>query len=290
VLAPAGHAYWPLAGDEAERAAEAAMAALAAASAAGIASVVDVTPIEAGRDLALLARAAAAAGVNVICSTGLGAESEGVSPAFRSLTAVQLADVYIAELTDAVPGTSARAGAISVAAGREAGELDDRAALAAAFAHAETGAPVLARAVGPQLPELVDRLVGRGIDPDRLVACDLDAREAGWSVLAAVAKRGARLGFTYIGDDALDEDARAATIAYALRRYGPHRVCVGSGSAAWTRELPGAVTADGATGGAGYPGLLKRVASFGVPADLVREALADAPRALFLPLREAAHA
>ena len=58
VLAPAGHGYWPLDDDRAERVVGAAADALGGARAAGIETVVDVTPIESGRDAALLARIA----------------------------------------------------------------------------------------------------------------------------------------------------------------------------------------------------------------------------------------
>jgi 2-(1,2-epoxy-1,2-dihydrophenyl)acetyl-CoA isomerase len=286
LVAPSGSGYWQRGQDDRDALLGRAVAALAAARETGVDAIVDVTTIEGGRDVALLRDAAEASGVAVVCATGLDAEADGVSAAFRSLTAAQLADVFVGELLIGIPGSGIRAGAITVAAGAVPTAFDDRAALAAAFAHADTGAPVLARAPGERLVALVDGLVGRGVDPERIVALDLDSAHVGWAVLEELGKRGVGLAFTCADDSAIDDDARAALVAYALRRYGAGRVALATGAVACRVAVPGAEPADDGAATRRLAALRARLESFGASKGILAETLRGAPGPLFAPLRE----
>jgi predicted metal-dependent phosphotriesterase family hydrolase len=213
------------------RALAAGTAALRELEASGIATVLDTTTIECGRDAELLRALDEATGVRVLVSTGLSSEEAGVSRAFRALSAIRLADVYIAELAEALPGRALRAAAVVVETGAAGGDFDETALLAAAFAHAETGAPLLVRAPPDRLPAVVDRLTSRGVEPGRLLALDLDRPGTSFELAAALGGRGVLLGITAIGEESgLDPVARAALAAYLLRAFGPARVCFGTGA------------------------------------------------------------
>lgn len=278
--APAGYRYWP--GEDEQAVLDQCAAALRALSGAGIDAIVDTTTIEGGRDVELIRRASEAAGLAVVCSTGVDAASDGVAQAFRSLPAPRLADVFVTELAEGVPGAGVRAGALTVAFGTP-DSFDDVALLAVAFAHAETGAPVLLQAPPAQAEARVDALLAHGVDPERIVVRGVDAPETTFAVVDGLARRGVGLGFT---DGGLDERARAALFAYALRRYGPGRLSVGTGAAARELHVPGASRPESepAPPDERFRRFAARVEEYGISGDELREALASAP--LFTPPAE----
>jgi predicted metal-dependent phosphotriesterase family hydrolase len=235
VLAPQGAWYWAQAGIEGQRAHI--QTVLEGLARAGIQSIVDTTTIEVGRDPKLSAEVAKATGVDVLLSTGLSSEAAGVSAAFRALDPIRLADIYIAELTGSIPGTNLRAAAIVVEAGAVQSSFDETAALAAAFAHAETGAPVLARADPERLVPLIRSLTSRGVEPASILALGLDRASLSWGTLDLLGQSGVQLGFTSLGDGGgLADDARAALVMYAFNHFGPKRVCLGTGEPIVRRE------------------------------------------------------
>jgi predicted metal-dependent phosphotriesterase family hydrolase len=259
---------------------EAVRAALRSLRKTGVDTLVDTTSIEAGRDPEVLAELSRDAELNIVLCTGLDSESDGVGRAFSSLSTTELASLYVDELASGLPGSTVRTGALLVNAGPTPTEVDARAALAAAIAHAETAAPVLARAPGSQILALVDSMTAHGVDPERVVACALDDELVTWGCLDELARRGVRLGFTQAG--ALDPLARAAAIAYVLHRYGAGRVSLGSGGSAWR-----SARSEGERGYADIASLRDSLGTFGVAAATVTEALETSGRALFAPLREA---
>jgi predicted metal-dependent phosphotriesterase family hydrolase len=257
--APQGHGHWRL-----DRAAglERATDVLRTLAELGIASVLDTTTIERGRDLELMREAGAATEVMVLPCTGLDAELTGVSSAFRQMMATELADFFISDLQ--------RTAALTLAGTSAPGGFDERAALAVAFAHAETGAPVI---IGAALPARVDQLLTRGIDPERIIAAGLDCPDGSFATVDAVAQRGVLLGFTGGG---LSDAARAALIAYALRTYGPERVCIGTGEVAVRLGvgIDGTLVSVGdGDSAAALRRLADALASFGVPDAAMQRAL-----------------
>jgi predicted metal-dependent phosphotriesterase family hydrolase len=254
-------------------------AALRELAGSGISTILDTTTIECGRDGELLGTLAESTGVRVLASTGLSSEADGVSRSFRSLSATQLANIYIAELSEAIPGTALRAAAVVVETSGPAASFDETALLAASFAHAETGAPVLVRAPASGMVGVVDRLKARGVEPDRLLILGLDAPSTSFEVVGALARRGVLLGITSVGDDsALDSIARAALAAYVLRAYGPRQVCVGTGAVISGPEA-------GAHGAEGFRRFREHVGAFGA-GELLDEALRCGPERLFGGLDE----
>jgi phosphotriesterase-related protein len=247
--------------------------ALRSLAEAGVGTVLDTTTIEFGRDGEVLGALAEATGVRVLASTGIGSEDTGVSQAFRGLSATELADIFVAELADAIPGSSLRAVAVVVELSAGATELEERTLLAASFAHAETGAPVLLRGRPGRLVAAVDRLTGRGVEPGLVLGLGLDGPETSFEILDALGRRGIALGVTAVADEStLAVTARAALAAYVLRAYGPARLCVGTGAVVTTPE-------GGAGGAEQFGRFCETVAAFGA-GELLREALTAAPKCL----------
>jgi phosphotriesterase-related protein len=203
--------------------------ALAQLRAAGVDTIVDTTAVGAGRDAALLREVSDASGVRIVVGIGLASSAAGVPQAFRELEAVELAEVYLRELAGETT-TGVAAAVITIDVAEEPQAFDELAVLAVGFAHAETRAPVLARAPARSAHWIVDRLAARGIEPARILL-GVDTDTAGWVGLDALARKGVVLGVTRIGHDGdLSEEARASLLAYLLRTYGDDRVCLSMGS------------------------------------------------------------
>jgi predicted metal-dependent phosphotriesterase family hydrolase len=285
VDAPTGFRYWPGAG-EASR--EACTQALDALREANVDTIVDSSPIEC-RDVELIRQCSEASGVAVVCCTGLAVATD-VSATFRSLPAPRLANVFVDELTDRVPGTEIRAGAIGLAFG-EPHAFDATVLLATAFAHSETGAPILLRAPTSQLDMRAGELVARGVDPERIVVTGLDSRETTFGLIEALGKRGVHLGFSSLGcagNETLPLAGRAALVAYARARVGAGRICLATGSAAARLAAPGAAAPDGTPTPAAEAlrAFGEQLESFGVNASELRAMLTDGVDDLFTPPAE----
>lgn len=280
VAALQGHRYWPTGSahyrivfDALERIAQ-----------AGVTTVLDTTTIECGRDPELLGEAGRNSGLRVLCCTGLGAQAAGVGAVFRALPAEQLADIFVDELTDHLPGSDLCASAIILESTEQIEPFDETIALAACFAHAETAAPILVRAPASTAVTRVDRLAGRGVDPERILVLGLDDATTTIEALEALIHRGVLLGITSIGDEQrLSLDARCAMLAFLLRTAGPSRVALGTGGAL-CRVVPGQPPAKSDVPESALARLRDRATEFGIDDDLLTAALTSAAQALLAPL------
>lgn len=252
---------------------------LAQLATCGIGTIVDATTIGSGRDVELLKRVAEISGVQIVCATGL-ESAEACASCFGLLDAVRLADIFVRELCDGIPGSDVCAGALVLTLTGAPSSFDEELVLAVAFAHAETGVPVLARAHSCSAGLWqVERLKARGVDPERIAALHVDRPSTSLAALDAVAHTGACLGFTRIGHDDMDEDARAAMVAYATRRLGPDRLCLSMSS--WARWLGPPHLVDGGRGFGFLEPFLEKLRSYGVPEGDVDALLATNPQRLF---------
>ena len=280
VQALQGYGYWPTSNehyavvlDGLERLAQ-----------AGVTTVLDTTTIECGRDAELLTEAARDSRLRLLCCTGLSAAAAGVGAAFRALPAVELADIFVSELTDHLPGSELRASAIILECTEQIEPFDETATLAACFAHAETAAPILVRAPSSAAVARVDRLVGRGVDPDRILVLGLDDASTTIKTLEALISRGVLMGITSIGDeDRLSLDARCAMLAFILRSAGPSRVALGTGSAL-CRSAPGQPPAEAGLPETALGRLRDRAPEFGIDQELLATALMGGAHALLAPV------
>jgi len=253
---------------------ETARTGLSALAAAGVTSIVDTTPLGFARVPELVSGLADASPVPVVWTTGL--DPRSMPSAVHDLTAERLAGALIAELQDGIAGTGVRAEALTLAGCGSDEELARKLLLAIGFAHAETGAPIIASAGGDRGVRQLDGLMAHGIEPDRVLVAHLDDADGCVRTIDEAAGRGARLGFTRIGDaDGIDDGARAALAAYAIRRYGVERVCLGCDAAV--------TIAGDAADAAPYdalPGFRERLAAAGLDTDTIDAASRQGAAAL----------
>lgn len=270
-----GHEYWETAIEAG--AVDKVELHLSDLAAAGLNSVVDITSIDTGRDADVLRVASHLSPVKVVLSTGLAAQGGSLPIAFSQLEVDALADIYVHELTEAIPRTDIRAGVIVLGPiGWCDQAIAERLALAVAFAHAETEAPIVvlggALAVGQ-----LQRVLERGVDPQKILLSGIDQDRSGFLDLDRIAETGVRMGFTQIADtSALGNDERLALVALALRKYGPSRCCLGTGS--WACWLgPGEPQPD-LPGPRAFESFVEDLALMGIGAEPIDIALVDAPR------------
>ncbi|MEU7059096.1 phosphotriesterase [Streptomyces sp. NPDC046197] len=233
--------------------AAAARAELAAFSAAGGTGVVQWTPYGLGRraaDLPLLSRAA---GVHVVCATGL---HQAVHYEGELLDGLRggLADVFVTELTEGIGTSGVRAGFIKVAGGFHALDAHARWTMtAAAEAHHATGAPVAVHLeLGTGALDVLELLCGElGVPPHRVILGHLN-RSPDSVVQRQAAQSGCYLAFDGPSRAHHATDWRMPEAVRALAEAGfGHRLLLGGDTV-----VAGARSVDG---GPGMPYLLRRV-------------------------------
>lgn len=258
--------------------ASAARAELDAFRAAGGRSVVQWTPYGLGRraaDLPLLSRAA---GVNVVCATGL---HQAVHYDPEELTALRgrLAEVFVSELTTGIGPSGVRAGLVKVAGGFHGLDAHARWTMtAAAEAHHATGAPVAVHLeMGTAALDVLDLLCGElEMPPHRVILGHLN-RFPDPVVQREAARSGCYLAFDGPSRTHHPTDWRMPGAVRALAEAGfGHRLLLGGDTV-----VAGARSVDG---GPGMPYLLRRLrprlaAELG--ADLVDRILQDNPAGAF---------
>lgn len=215
----------------------------------GVDSIVDVTAIGAGRSPALVGTVSRRSGVQIVCVTGVD-PGLGVPTALRRLSPERLADVYLRDLTTGIGDSRVRAGAIVASPDPDDEAFTSRMVLATAFAHAETGVPVIVRGQDEAPHGLVSSLAARGVDPGRILATHLDDLRWPLTALDQLADMGVLLGFTQIGHDhRMNDQLRSSLAAYIIERCGPDRVCFATDSYGHVRAAEPGSRADGTSSG-----------------------------------------
>lgn len=157
------------------------------AAAHGLRTAVDAMPVDAGRNVRLLAELAGRSGVNIVAVTGFH-HDRYYGPTHWSARASEdeLAELFVADITHGVDAndyagpivrrTAHRAGAIKVA-GSQGGpsDRDARIMRAASEAHLRTGAPILTHCEhGTGALEQLRLLTGAGVAAERLILGHVD--------------------------------------------------------------------------------------------------------------------
>ena len=112
---------------------------LKAAREAGVQTVVDLTPIDLGRDVTLIAEAARQSGMQIIAPTGV---YYAIPFHFAYRDPAELTALLIKDITEGVSTTGIRAGVIKCATEEEMHAQNERALRASAAAHRQTGVPI----------------------------------------------------------------------------------------------------------------------------------------------------
>ncbi len=113
---------------------------LKAAKEAGVNSIVDLTPIDLGRDVTLIAEASRRSGVNIIAATGI--YYTEVPFHFRMREDREMTELFVKDITQGVSTTGIRAGVIKCATEPEMHAMNERVLRASARAAKETGVPI----------------------------------------------------------------------------------------------------------------------------------------------------
>jgi phosphotriesterase-related protein len=191
---------------------------LGAAKAAGIDTIVDATPIDLDRDAAFLREASEAAGINVVCSTGLYTEAHGQPEPYRGMTAQERADLFVHEITEGIGDTGIRAGVLKCATGE--GSVSSREAMtleAVADAQARTGVPVITHTSAGLGVEQAKILTAAGADPARVMIGHVDHKYSSYSYLERILRTGVSIAFDRCGlQPFMPDTIRAALIAGLL--------------------------------------------------------------------------
>ncbi len=178
-------------------------AALLQAKADGVDTIVDATPYDLGRDVELLAAVSRRSGVAIVAATG-----HWLLPTIlmQNRTVAELADQYIADLTNGADSSTIRCGVIKVSSEEEITPFEERVLEAAAIAQRETGAPIIthAKAVRRIGEAQADRFETYGLDPSRIVIGHADDTYE-IDYLTGLADRGFFIGMDRIPNGALVE-------------------------------------------------------------------------------------
>ncbi len=220
----------------------------------GVSSFVDPCPMELGRDPEFAAECADKSGLNVIIATGLYNEALGIPPHFRSLSADDIAEVYVREITEGIGNTGIKAGLIKTATGGIPGLTETATSIgvheetclrAAARAHKATGISILCHndEFGPFGRETLDVFEEEGVDFNRVMighACGVGDMRYYFDIL----ERGAWIGFDRFGVETIASDKMRLASLIGLLAVGHDRIMLshdavhcmmGRPSAAWEK-------------------------------------------------------
>ncbi|WP_129311022.1 phosphotriesterase [Streptomyces sp. L2] len=233
--------------------ASAARAELHAFRRAGGGAVVQWTPYGMGRRAADLPRLSRAAGVHVVCATGLHQAGHYLPEVVEGLRG-RLAEVFVAELTEGIGTSGVRAGLIKVAGGFHGLDAHARWTMgAAAEAHHATGAPIAVHLeLGTGALDVLDLLCGElGVPAHRVILGHLN-RSPDLVVQRQAAESGCWLAFDgpSRANHATDWRMPDAVRALAEAGFGDRLLLGGDTVTAGARSVDG---------GPGMPYLLRRV-------------------------------
>ena len=181
----------------------------------GCRTFVDATPMNVGRDPALLRRLSEESGLQVLVPTGNYAARENIflPPHVHALTAESLAGRWIREWTDGIDGTGIRPGFIKLGVnGRELSEVERKLIHAAALAHRATGLTIGSH-TGPAVAALEQLAIleREGVHPSAWIWIHAQGEPDSARHIAA-ARRGA-----WISLDGIDRSSLERHVGFVTR-------------------------------------------------------------------------
>ena len=186
---------------------------LAAAHAVGVTALVECSTVGVGRNIAVLQYLAEITPIHIVAPTGLYRE-EFIPPGIRSMSAEQLAEEWVRDLTEGIEGTLVRAGFIKLSVsddGPTAREV--RNLKAAAWASRQTGAVVASHtACGAIAQSEIEILESAGLDLERFVWVHANL-EPDVALHLEAARRGAYVEFDAVGAEWQSQPAMLYTLA-----------------------------------------------------------------------------
>ena len=195
---------------------ESAAAKLEEAYEAGVRTIVDLTTVDLGRDIGLVAEVAARTRMQIVVATGVHLDPPGY---FLRRNPEPVLDLYLGDLNDGIAGTGIRAGAIKIATEECTPENEFQLRIAAR-AHRATGTPLMTHS---------NPIIGSGADQQRVFTeegVNLERVVIGHSgdstdveYLSGLMERGSTIGMDRFGlSMRANTEERIATIAELCRR------------------------------------------------------------------------
>jgi len=198
---------------------------LTAAREAGVRTVVDLTPLNLGRDAALIREASERSGVQIIVATGIYYPPD-VGLAF--VPTDEIAELFIREIEAGIQDTGIRAGVIKCATEPEMTAFNRRSVRAAARAHRRTGVPIGTHTYPENRTGLQQLGVfeQEGVDLGRvIIGHSDDSDDIGY--LEEIIGAGAYLGMDRIGlPTPRTNEQRADMVTALVERGYANRVCL----------------------------------------------------------------
>ncbi|MBB2975357.1 phosphotriesterase-related protein [Microbacterium endophyticum] len=261
-----------------------AAAELARAGAVGLTGIVEATSWGMGPRHADLPDVAKSAGIHIISAYGSYIDKT-LPEWWRDQTESEMEHAFRVALTQGVPGTNFRAGALGLL-GTSATPLEpeQRALRAAARVAVETGCAISIRldAAARRAGEIIDTLTAEGVAADKVLLCNMD-KVLDLSYILSAVDRGAVIEFAFGSEsnfadrarDATDVERLDALVAILDRRPD---AAVTLSCSVWTKGQLARY------GGMGYSHVVQRVAPtlerLGVSRDRVHTMLVDRPALL----------
>jgi phosphotriesterase-related protein len=173
----------------------------------GVRSFVDPCPSDLGRDVEFMAEVAQRSGMQIICAAGAYKEDQGNTYTFGAMSAEQICEIYVRELTEGIGLTGIRAGLLKVATGTPAiTAYEHKLLLAAGQAAVQTGCSVLTHTDHASLGvEQIAVLTGVGVPAHRILVGHSDGR-ADHAYHVCLAERQAYVGFDRFGIESFVSD------------------------------------------------------------------------------------
>ena len=177
---------------------ERAVSRLKAAKEEGVRSIVDLTPIDLGRDVTLIAEASRRSGVNIIAATGIYYTETPFH--FRMREDREITELFVRDITQGVSTTGIRAGVVKCATEPVMHEMNERVLRASARAANETGVPICTHTFPANRTGLDQQRVFKeeGLDLSRTVIGHSDDSDD-MSYLEAIIDGGSYCGMDRIG-------------------------------------------------------------------------------------------
>lgn len=177
---------------------ERAVSRLKAAVAAGVKTIVDLTPIDLGRDVTLIAEASRRSGMQIIAATGIYYTAHPFH--FQARDDSEMVALFVKDITEGVSTTGIRAGVIKCATEPEMHPMNERVLRSSARAARETGVPICTHTFPANRTGLDQQRVFKeeGLDLSRTVIGHSDDSDD-LSYLEQIIQNGSYCGMDRIG-------------------------------------------------------------------------------------------
>jgi len=205
----------------------------------GMQTFLDPCPTDLGRDVEFMAEVAQAAGVNIICATGLYKEDQGSAPYFKFRSqftdaAGEMTESFVRELNEGVGSTGIKPGIIKVATqAHRIVPYEEMVLRAAARASKATGVPITTHTdEGTMGREQLEIFASEGLDLSRVIVGH-SCGSADLRYHVDMLDRGCTLGFDRFGLEILQPDRLRLASLISLLVVGFHKQIVLSHDSVW---------------------------------------------------------